>query len=52
MRVARLEGYFGQVVAGWSARRIHAIEITQGGLGAQGGVWVLLISAFAHDPRL
>jgi hypothetical protein len=33
-------------------QRIHAFEVTQGGLGAAGRIGVLLVSAFAHDPRL
>jgi hypothetical protein len=50
MRTPWFGGNLRQAVAR-RARRIEMIEVTQGGLGATTGIRVVLVSAFAHDPR-
>ena len=50
-RMARFDRHIRQSVAG-GRTHIAQIELTQGGLGADGWMCVLLVSASAHDPWL
>ena len=52
VRPARFDRYLRQAVHARRARSIQPVEVTQGGLGANRWMCVVLVSASAHDPWL